>query len=93
MWKLSVVKNGIGLQKWYRFDSKSDNLEKTCQIECQSSNFCYFQMEKKQIKQNVINKRKLPHEIIGENLHRINSANSSATTEVTLKINYFRKDI
>ena len=35
-------------------------------------------------KKQIIIKKKLPHEIIGENLHCINSANSSSTTEVTL---------
>ena len=66
---------------------KMTMLWKVCQIGYQNFIFCYFEREKpNQIKYYTlhINKIKLPHEIMGKNLHLINSANPIFTTDVTL---------
>ena len=45
--------------------------------------------EKNQI---PINKIKLPHEVMGKNVHCLNYANSSSTTEVTLLSDYEKNE-
>ena len=58
-------------------------LVKVCQIGSQNSIFCYFEREK-QNQTKYVSIKMLPNEIMGKNLHCINSANFSSTTEATL---------
>ena len=59
-------------------------LKRVSQILCQNSNFCNFQTTN----QILIIKIMVPHEILGKNLHPINSAKFTFKSEITLMYRY-----